>query len=134
MLSFGIMKAFYRYVSNSSGQLGSQLHRLIALQFHFPLLSRIPLCWKYPKESLKEDVEGIRTYNLAFCSSFNNCTFSGVVAVTSFYRRVVMYELYMDLLAFPWNINCCHRLLKNSIFILVWFCHPSSGFAILILE
>lgn len=111
MLSFGIMKAFYRYVSNSSGQLGSQLHRLIALQFHFPLLSRIPLCWKYPKESLKEDVEGIRTYNLAFCSSFNNCTFSGVVAVTSFYRRVVMYELYMDLLA----VSLEYKLLPSIV-------------------
>lgn len=38
-------------------------------------------------------------YNLAFYCSFNNCTFSGVVAVNSFYRRVVMYELYVDLLA-----------------------------------
>lgn len=38
-------------------------------------------------------------YNLAFFCSFNNCTFSGVVAVNSFYRRVVMYELYVDLLA-----------------------------------
>lgn len=35
-------------------------------------------------------------YNVAFCHSFNNYTVSGVVTINSFYRKVIMYELYMD--------------------------------------
>lgn len=72
-------------------------------------------------------------YNLAFSCSFINCTFSGVVAVNSFYRRVVMYEVYMDLLA----VSLGYKSLPSIVWKIPFSSqcgHPCNGFAILILE